>query len=452
MRLRWWRSASPTGKERHVFAQLVELGQECELTETSGVDLTWFAPEEKSGSYRSISSIYTSGVDLATGGGIVCDQTHGLGLLIAAYLRNRRRHRWVQYPNDPINCFFAELLGCLSTLSLLGYSGDLELLLTTIDRRLAYLNKVADCNVFPSGFFSTPQKSGKRQVLNALVNEFERMRRNVIAARTQVTLVESIRTLDNTMTSFFHRAMTYTSQAFRFDVETLTLDDLLYDPEAYQAIVQAWFDRVDDPCDGVTQDDGATDGVLVQSHTRDQSSRDAAISAIKRVFYMVGCLASCTDTIGMILSAADKGGRPLVLGSDKMPICEWVRLNLACVEETISCIETCRPFGLDASQVEKELWIEFRQQLKTTLQTLTQSTTKLRRHSSTFIANVNGRVPLKGAQGTIEKMEELTQRTVAMFDRVIEHFGLNDEASDDPHSPSPSSPISFQSLSSDTQA
>eukprot|EP00035_Acanthoeca_spectabilis_P007674 m.140580 g.140580 ORF g.140580 m.140580 type:complete len:435 (+) comp14037_c0_seq4:5656-6960(+) len=430
MRLRWWSRQSPTGAERGVFNQLMEIGQKCELPETCGADLSWFVQQRKSGGYRPVTSIYTNGVDLTSGGGIVCSQTHAIGQRIAAYLRYRQTHRWVQYADDPINCFFAELLGCLSTISLLGYTGDLDMLLVTVERRLNYLSDVEARSVFPRGIFSSSKAPRKDLVIKDILSEFGQMRRNIVEARTHVTLVQSVRVLDNTLTSFHHRTLAFTSRA-------LCLDDDALAPRTVSGGGGRLALRDRDAASVVGTSDGEALADVAPVVSADGCGpRPGTVNSLRRLFYVVHTLAECTNRIGAVLGAVDSGGVPLVLGTADQPMCEWVRLNLAILDETIGCIESCKPIAnevdptdddlLTGSDPEASSLLAVRSHLERTLALLLLTSDRIRGQSRAFIQAMHGRIAPKGVREAIEKLRELTERTVDMFGKVATDLDMAD--------------------------
>eukprot|EP00037_Helgoeca_nana_P022290 m.227318 g.227318 ORF g.227318 m.227318 type:complete len:581 (+) comp25944_c0_seq2:481-2223(+) len=460
---RWpWATARPNTAELKQFKQLQELFQRLSLSEAEGGDPSWFEPQRGSGGFRGITEAHMADEDLSANGGVVCRPCHELRRAVSGYLKYRCTNRKIHYPNDPLNCFFAELLGSLAVLSLLGFGADSDKVLRTVELRLHWLNEVVSSGLFTSGYIPSMKKQTKGHVIMEAQEVFGQMRDDVVAAREHVTLVDTLRQLETSMGSYVLHGLFFAATAFQTKVATAPLKNILEDPKRHAKFLSSSLGRaISTVLQGParryaasTSRAGCTSLLMPTSHSMPLCFRDLpavrsddrilsdayrhpeAARTITRFIYMISILARCTDMITHFIGVADAGGKLLVLGAGKEHLQRWVHMSSACLEEATACMEICELLARDKANRIKtrwrgdptsDPWLRMRAQLSAAegAQTVLVRTSELLRNRLvTFAQAVQEFDPRQVACEALQEMNDLAQNTDSLYLVLAQELSL----------------------------
>eukprot|EP00035_Acanthoeca_spectabilis_P001644 m.81700 g.81700 ORF g.81700 m.81700 type:complete len:540 (+) comp11026_c0_seq1:271-1890(+) len=458
---RWpWALSRPNSGEVKQFQQLYELFERLKLSDSEGGDSSWFIAG--SGSYRGINDAHLSNEDLSGKGGIVCRPCHELRSTLSNYLRYRQENRRIHYPNDPLNCFFAELMGCLSVLALLGFGSDSDKLLHTVELRLHYLNEIVSSGIFASGYVASIKEQTKGHVILEAQEVFVQMRDDVIAAREHVTLVDTLRQLETSMGSFVLHGLTFATTAFRPRLEKASLKSLLEDPAHHREFLESSLGKaVLAVLQGPARKYAAStarlqtsssceapvlEGLLSLSDFPAVNPEDKVLSnayqtptaatTITRLLFIVSTVARCTDIISHFIGAADAGGKLLVLGAGREHVRRWVQMSAMCLEEAMQCIQKCELNArIKANTIKRKRhrdptadpWMKMRAQLcgaEGAQTLLLQTTDSLRYRLDNFSRAVLDFDPQRLAAEAVKRMNALAERTDGLYRMLAHEFAL----------------------------
>ena len=269
------------------------------------------------------------------------------------------------YANDPLQCFFAEMMGCLEDIASQNYTNDTDSLLETISQRSKYLTEVSSRKIFTTAFFTSKPRQTKGHVMLYAVDEFDGMLQDGQNISRQVTLIESLRKIEARMKAFVMHGISFASSAY-CDSSSIDIKaaDLLTCPGLHKAFRESSLGRalvavlkgpakvfvcnsagqVDATSDAKLYDTGPlakADMVRVQSGDKVLhqivNDQDAA-NSITNLLYCVNTGARCSAIIRSIISVADDGGRLLVLGVCKEHVKRWLQVSMACLDGTKECM------------------------------------------------------------------------------------------------------------------
>lgn len=388
----------PSAAECRQFQQFGAIAQDCKLAGTSGADLGLLRPQ--AGNIDSpTTNAPTVCLDLPAGGGVVCGHCHVICEMIADYLQYRREHKWLAYSNDPLSCFFAELSGSLATMSRVGFFGNLELLMRSVRRRRDYLTKVVASGVFQPGHFPGKRKMSKFRTLDSVAVALTKMESAISAAQSAAhahnKFIGSLRQLECRMTDF----VLYGDSSV---ISHQLLRDGIVPSSGLDSIVAGWLAECNAP------------------YLATEMCWQAA--SLKRLLYMANRLAECVDTIAEVV------GQPIVLERASLHECPWTRLHLACLDETISGIETSvfstrsasptddlRSRAITTPTSPKSPKMPLDTLVTDTIVSLVHASDTLRHRTNEYVEVIQVSYLEIERRPVMEKLEALIKRTAALF-------------------------------------
>lgn len=115
---------------------------------------------------------------------------------------------WKAYPNDPLNCFFAELMSGLEGIAAVNSTGALGALLDTVTKRRDYLHQVFTDSVFESSILSSHSRETTGHLIGRAIEIFNTMIADIGDIDSHSTIVERVRRMHSVLQRYVKRQTT----------------------------------------------------------------------------------------------------------------------------------------------------------------------------------------------------------------------------------------------------